>query len=64
MGGFSVHDHVRIVADNDWKGMIGIVRDISYDIMQISCINRPAYLYLVNESNIGDIELIGAKDAM
>ena len=59
MGDYSVHDHVRIVADNDWYGLIGIVREISNSLMQISCIRRPSQVYLVNEANIEDIELLG-----
>ena len=56
MGDFSVHDHVRIVADNDWHGLVGIVRDISDGFMQILCIKRPSDVYLVTETNIRDIE--------
>ena len=60
MGNFNVNDRVLIVADNDWNGMIGIVRDISQNIMQIFCIKRPAHVYFVDESNISDIELLGS----
>ena len=57
MGNYCVHDHVRIIADNEWFGLIGIVRDISDGFMQISCIRRPSDVYIVNETNIEDIEL-------
>ena len=60
MGNFNINDHVLIVADNDWHGMIGIVRDISHNNMQIFCIKKPAHVYFVNENNIDDIELLGS----
>ena len=60
MGNFSIHDQVRIVADNEWHGLVGIVRDISDGFMQIFCIKRPADVYLVHEANIEDIELFGS----
>ena len=63
MGNFSVHDHVRIVADNEWNGLVGIVRDISDGFMQIFCIKRPSHVYLVNEHNIHDIELFSSLDS-
>ena len=60
MGNFNINDHVIIVADNDWHGMIGIVRDVSNNVLQIFCIKRPTHVYFVDETNIGDIELLGA----
>ena len=60
MGDFSVHDHVRIVADNEWHGLVGIVRDISNGFMHIFCVRRPSDVYFVGEHNINDIEPFGA----
>ena len=60
MGDFKLHDHVRIVAENEWKGLIGIVRDISHGFVHILCVTRPANVYLVGEINLHDIELLEA----
>ena len=57
---FKLHDHVRIIADNDWHGLIGIVRDISHGFMHIVCVRRPATVYLVGDVNIDDIEPLEA----
>jgi len=57
MGSFNVHDHVKIVADNEWTGLVGIVRDISNGFLHIVCVKRPTDMYLVDERNIDDIEL-------
>ena len=60
MGNYHVNDQVLIVADNEWHGMIGIIRDISYNVMQVFCIKKPAHVYLVDENNLTDIELLGS----
>lgn len=58
MGEFKLHDYVRIIAENEWNGLVGIVRDISNGFLHIACVKRPSDIYLVGDFNLSDIELL------
>lgn len=48
-------DHVKIVADGDWKDLTGIVHKRSKDLLAIFCVTKPIYLYYVGSWNKNDI---------
>ena len=53
---YKAYDYVKIVAENDWNGLIGTVVQSEQGYLQIFCVQKAANIYLVNENNIGDIE--------
>jgi hypothetical protein len=53
---YKVNDYVKFVANNEWNGLIGIISEIHKGILHIVCIHKPAFIYFVDESNMGDIE--------
>ena len=53
---YKVHDYVRIVADNDWNGLVGIVREVDRGVLHVVCVQKPGSIYFVTRENIGDIE--------
>jgi hypothetical protein len=59
------NDEIKIIANNDWSGMCGIVERIvinennnDYNMAVIFCMSKPDTRYLVHKWNIEDIEIV------
>lgn len=55
---YKIGDYVRIIADNEWNGLTGIIREKFEETLYIFCVTKPLYLYSVNRDNMSDIELV------
>ena len=49
---YNVGDFVKITANDDWKGSLGVVHKKVKDVLQVFCILQPNYLYPQFPKNI------------
>lgn len=57
LGNYKLHDYVRIVADNDYNGLIGIIDEINEEVIVVFCTLKPVNRYVITQDNLNHIEL-------